>query len=202
MRRAVAVPLLPPAQLRPPLGAAGRGACEAGSAGRAALSAPASPSEPSKTQGARQARSGPCAAHRCAANAFGCNSSSVPRATQAGACPRGGGALPWWRQGHAGRAPRPEDAAPARPRLALVFREDGRRPSEETTRVRSCLLSQSRLFVLPRHGHGTAQCRPSPLTRPTCLLFVLVKSLIPLSERPESAASQAGSPPPSLPSPI
>lgn len=61
---------------------------------------------------------------------------------------------------------------------------------------------QSRLFVLPRHGHGTAQRRPSPLTRPTCLLFVLVKSLIPLPERPESAASQAGSPPPSLPSPI
>ena len=72
-----------------------------------------------------------------------------PRATQAGACPGGRGALPQWRRGHPGRAPRPEDAAPAWPLQALFFREDGSRPSEETTRVRSCLLFSAGISLLP-----------------------------------------------------
>lgn len=170
MRRVVAVPLLPTSQLRPPLGATRRAARKAGSPQRAAGSASPSPGEPSKTQGTRRARSGPCVARRCAAYAFRSNSPSVSRATQAGACPRDRGVLPWWRRGHAGRAPRPEDAAPARPRLALVFREDRPRPSQETNGVKSCLLFQSRFFFSFGHPHGSAQCRPAPLH--TCLLPV------------------------------
>lgn len=190
-------PLLPSSQLRPALGAGGRGAGEAGSPGRAALSAPASPGEPSKTQGTRRARPGRCAARRCEANAFGSSSSSVPPATQAGARPGGGGALPRGRRGHPGRAPRPEDAAPAWSLLALLFREDGSRPSEETTRVGPASSSQPRFLFSPGRRHGVAQRRTSPLTRPTCLPSAWVTSLIHLPERPETAASQAGSPPPS-----
>lgn len=50
-RRAVTEPLLPPSHLRPPLGAAGRGAREARSTGRAALSAPALPLRALKNPG-------------------------------------------------------------------------------------------------------------------------------------------------------
>ena len=57
--------------------------------------------------------------------------------------------------------------------------------------------SQPGFLFSPGRGHGAAQCRPSTLTWPTCLLSVWVKSLIHLPERPETAASQAGSPPPS-----
>ena len=57
--------------------------------------------------------------------------------------------------------------------------------------------SQPGFLFFPGRGLGAAQCRPSTLTCPTCLLSVWVKSLIHLPERPETAASQAGSPPPS-----
>ena len=152
MRRAVpnAPPLLPPSQLRPPLGAGGRGAGEAGSPGRAALSAPAPQANPQKPR----ARGGlapdgalPAGARQSLLEAIHLR---FPRATQAGACPGGRGALPRWRRGHPGRAPRPKDAAPAWPLLALFFREDGSRPSEETTRVRSCLLFSAGISLLPR----------------------------------------------------
>lgn len=55
--------------------------------------------------------------------------------------------------------------------------------------------SQPRFLFSPGRRHGAAQCRPSPLTRPTCLLSVWVQSLIHLPESPETAASQAGSRP-------
>lgn len=190
-------PLLPSSQLRPALGAGGRGASEAGSPGRAALSAPApraSPRKPRARGGLAPDGAPPAGARQTLLEAIHLR---FPRATQAGACPGGGGALPRWRRGHPGRAPRPKDAAPAWPLLALLFREDGSRPREETTRVGPASSSQPRFLFSPGRGHGAAQCRTSPLTRPTCLLSVWVTSLIHLPERPETAASQAGSPPPS-----
>lgn len=112
-----------------------------------------------------------------------------PWATQDGTCPLGGEALPWRLRGHAGRAPRPEDAAPAQPRLALVFREPGPSPGEGTPRVRSPFLVSALTFRL-LGTLGTAQHRPSPPTRPTCPLLVWVKSLRQLPERTLTAASR------------
>lgn len=95
------------------------------------------------------------------------------------------------------RAPRPEDAAPAQPRLALVFREPGPSPGEEIPRVRSCFLVSAQTSR-PPGTLQTSQYRPSPLTRPTCPLLVGVKSLRQLPELTGTVASPEGSPPLSL----
>ena len=180
-----------PSRARPLRRAAGRGVRKAGSPRWAVLSALVSTGKPS-TAGARiePAHS----TRRCATNACGGNSSPARWATQTCAYSRRGGALPLSRGGHAGRAPGPKAAAPAQPRLALVFHEPARRqPSEETARVGSCLLFSVPTFPLSR-ALGTAQCRPPPLTRPACPLLVRVKSLIPLPPRTGAAPCQGGLP--------
>lgn len=188
-----AVPLLPPWQPRPLLPTAVHRLC--GLSRKGTLSAPASPWRALQNPGHALARA--LGTPRCTQEK---EFSISPWATQDGTCPLGGGALPWRLRGHAGRAPRPEDAAPAQPRLALVFCEPGPSPGEGTPRVRSPSLVAAPTFRFPG-TLGTAQHRPSPPTRPTCPLLVWVKSLRQLPERSGTAASREGSAalsPPSL----
>lgn len=185
-------PLLPPSQPRPLLPTAVHRLC--GLSRKGTLSAPASPRRALQNPGHAPARA--LGTPRCTQEK---GFSIRPWATQDGTCPLGGAALPWRLRGHAGRAPRPEDAAPAQPRLALVFREPGPSPGEGTPRVRSPFLVSAPTFRLPG-TLGTAQHRPSPPSRPTCPLLVWVKSSRQLPERSGAAASREGSAALSLPS--
>lgn len=193
-RGAECAPLLLPSQLRHPTWS-GWTRCRRSwlpGKGRPIRTCPTG--EPSKTQGTRRASSGRCAAPRCEANAFGSNSSWVPPGHP-------GRRLPWGQRSSAPVAARsPGSRSQTRGRRSRLAPPSSAFPrgwiaAKRENHSLGPASSQPRFLFSPGRRHGAAQCRPSPLTRPTCLLSVWVKSLIHLPERPETAASQAGSRP-------